>query len=74
MASRTVNVGVMSYLNLAGQPQFGLLGQEVEVSDDDVERFDRYNGEPAETEQAEQTEQADIDAEQAEKPATRRRR
>lgn len=52
MAVRTVGTGIGTYLSQDGQWRFGMLGDEVDVHDDDVERFDRLNG-PAPVEQVE---------------------
>lgn len=46
MARRTIRTGIGSYVDTAGRNQFGMLGDEVDVHEDDVERFDRLN--PAE--------------------------
>jgi hypothetical protein len=46
MAERTVRTGVGSYVDVNGRNQFGMFGDIVDVHEDDLERFDRYN--PAE--------------------------
>jgi hypothetical protein len=43
---RTVRIGGMSYVDQNGVWQFGQLGAKVKVHPDNVERFDRLNGEP----------------------------
>jgi hypothetical protein len=46
MATRTIRTGIGSYVDPEGRNQFGMFGDEVEVHEDDVERFDRLNPEP----------------------------
>lgn len=46
MATRTINLGIGTYLTSDGHWRFGMLGDEVDVHEDDVERFDRLNGSP----------------------------
>lgn len=43
MGARTIRSGIGTYLNAAGQWTHGVLGDEVEVHEDDLERFDRLN-------------------------------
>ncbi|WP_248240566.1 hypothetical protein [Microbacterium kunmingense] len=47
MAARTVRAGFIVFTDAAGRPQTGYLGDEVDVHDDDLERFDRLNPEEA---------------------------
>lgn len=45
MTERTVQIGVMTYTQEGGLAnQFALLGEVVNVADEDLERFDRFNG------------------------------
>lgn len=44
MTDRTVNVGVMTFIEQGGLTQFALRGAVVNVADEDLERFDRLNG------------------------------
>ena len=53
MPARTIRTGIGSYRDANGLARFGFLGETVEVHDDDLERFDRLNPEPAESEPAE---------------------
>lgn len=41
--SRTVEVGLATFTTPTGAQAYGLMGQSVLVSADDVERFDKYN-------------------------------
>lgn len=50
MPTRTVTVGVMTYVEEGGLIQFALLGSVVAVDESDLERFDRYNGPVSEEE------------------------
>jgi len=50
MPERTIRTGVATYRGVDGRSRFGLMGAVVDVAADDVERFDRLNGAPAETE------------------------
>jgi len=43
MAARTIATGIGTYQNPAGVWTFGQLGDEVDVHEDDLERFDRLN-------------------------------
>ena len=45
-SERTVRIGGIQYVNQKGAWQFGLQGSKVKVHPDNVERFDRLNGEP----------------------------
>jgi len=45
-SERTVRIGGMSYIDPKGIWRFGLQGAKVKVHPDNVERFDRLNGEP----------------------------
>lgn len=44
MVTRTIGTGIGTYLSHDGHWRFGMLGDEVDVHEDDVERFDRLNG------------------------------
>lgn len=44
MAARTIRTGAGTYRTSDGQWTHGILGDEVDVHSDDVERFDRLNG------------------------------
>lgn len=44
MAARTVRRGYVVYTNADGRPVTGYLGEEVDVHEDHLERFDRLNG------------------------------
>jgi superfamily I DNA and/or RNA helicase len=45
MAERTVRAGFIVYTDASGRPVTGYLGDEVDVHEDDLERFDRLNPE-----------------------------
>lgn len=45
MAARTVRAGFLVYTGEDGRPATGYLGDEVDVHEDDLERFDRLNPE-----------------------------
>lgn len=45
MAERTIRSGIGSYLSVDGLQKHGMLGDVVDVHEDDVERFDRLNPE-----------------------------
>lgn len=69
MAERIIRSGIGTYRAVDGQWTHGTMGEEVDVHEDDLERFDRYNpeepAEPEATDEAgdEQTvTQADVDA------------
>lgn len=47
MAKRIIRTGIGSYVDTKGLNQFGFLGEEVDVHDDDIERFDRLNPDEA---------------------------
>ena len=64
MPARTIRTGIGSYRDANGLDRFGFLGETVEVHDDDLERFDRLNPEPAESEPAE-SEPAEVPGEAA---------
>lgn len=54
MAERTIRSGIGTYLRPDGQWTHGMLGDVVDVHEDDIERFDRLNpAEPAEVEATE---------------------
>lgn len=44
MGLRTIRTGIGSYQRVDGGWWFGMLGEEVDVHEDDLERFDRLNG------------------------------
>jgi hypothetical protein len=47
MAKRTIKVALATYKSAKGQGgEFGFRGQEVDVADDDLERFDELNENP----------------------------
>lgn len=43
MAARTIKLGFVVYTDVDGRPATGHLGDEVDVHEDDLERFDRLN-------------------------------
>lgn len=45
MAGRTVRAGFIVFTDAAGRPVTGYFGDEVDVHEDDLERFDRLNPE-----------------------------
>lgn len=53
MAERTIRSGIGTYQRPDGQWTHGVLGDVVDVHEDDVERFDRLNPEEPVTEPAE---------------------
>lgn len=61
MAVRTVRAGFIVYTDTAGRPVTGYLGDEVEVHEDDVERFDRLNPEEPEKADVEPDDEDDED-------------
>jgi hypothetical protein len=71
MGTRIIQSGIGSYTDPEGRAKFGFLGDEVEVHDDDLERFDRLNPAPytdvlavdAETIQDEAAERAEFEEE-----------
>ncbi|MDQ1174174.1 hypothetical protein QE430_002481 [Microbacterium testaceum] len=43
MAARTIKLGSVVYTDVTGRPTAGYLGEDVDVHEDDLERFDRLN-------------------------------
>lgn len=71
MGVRTIRTGIGSYRDAEGRWTFGMHGDEVEVHEDDLERFDRLNPEEVSVEVEEESSdepdepsfsQADVDA------------
>lgn len=70
MGARTIRSGIGTYQDVDGQWRHGVLGDEVDVHEDDLERFDRLNPpapEDPEAETADESEeptfsQEDVDA------------
>lgn len=60
MAKRTIKTGVGTYVDRKGLHQFGLMGAEVDVHVDDLERFDRFNVGPAPEPEPEPANSADV--------------
>ena len=46
MVAREVRHGLVTYRDADGKTTHGLLGETVDVHEDDLERFDRLNGTP----------------------------
>lgn len=61
MAVRTIRTGVGTYQRPDGQWTHGVLGEKVQVSEDDLARFDNLNGSDI-VDEGDALTQADIDA------------
>lgn len=70
MAARTIRSGIGTYQDVDGQWRHGVLGDEVDVHEDDLDRFDRLNPAAPDEPEAEKTDdtagptfsQEDVDA------------